>query len=66
MGKLMENKGHFRKLFKCRFILVLLIFILAVYCHPAYLTYTQNTSCKMPGGMKHKLEPRLLGEISIT
>ena len=41
-------------------------YIKAVYCHPAYLTYTQNTSCKMPGGMKHKLEPRLLGEISIT
>ena len=36
------------------------------YCHPAYLTYTQNTSCKMPGGMKHKLESRLPGEISIT
>ena len=41
-------------------------YIKAVYFHPAYLTYTQNTSCKMPGGMKHKLEPRLLGEISIT
>ena len=27
----------------------------AVYCHLAYLTYTQNTSYKMPGGMKHKL-----------
>ena len=26
------------------------------YCHPAYLTYMQNTSCKMPGWMKHKLE----------
>ena len=21
----------------------------AVYCHPAYLTYMQSTSCKMPG-----------------
>ena len=31
-----------------------------VYCHPAYLTYTQSTSCKMPGWMKHKLESRLL------
>ena len=30
-----------------------------------YLTYTQTTSCKMPGWMKHKLESRLLGEISI-
>ncbi|KAB0337234.1 hypothetical protein FD754_025295 [Muntiacus muntjak] len=37
----------------------------AVYCHPAYLTYMQNTSCEMPGWMKHKLESRLLGEISI-
>jgi len=36
------------------------------YCHPAYLTSTQRTSCKMLGWMKHKLESRLLGEISIT
>ena len=41
-------------------------YIKAVYCHPAYLTYMQNTSCEMPGWMKHKLESRLLGEISIT
>ena len=32
----------------------------AVYCHPAYLTYTQSISCKMLGWMKHKLESRLL------
>ena len=38
----------------------------AVYCHPAYLTYMQSTSCEMLGWMKHKLESRLLGEISIT
>ena len=38
----------------------------AVYCHPAYLTYMQSISCKMLGWMKHKLESRLLGEISIT
>ena len=38
----------------------------AAYCHPAYLTYMQSTSYKMPGWMKHKLESRLLGEISIT
>ena len=38
----------------------------AVYCHPAHLTYTQSTSCEMPGWMKHKLESRLPGEISIT
>ena len=30
-------------------------YIKAVYCHPAYLTYMQ-TSCEMPGRMKHKLE----------
>ena len=35
-------------------------------CHPAYLTYTQSTSYEMPGWMKHKLESRLLGEISRT
>ena len=38
----------------------------AVYCHPAYLTFMQSTSCEMPGWMKHKLKSRLLGEISIT
>ena len=38
----------------------------AVYCHPAYLTSMQSTSCKMPGWMKHKLESRLQGEISIN
>ena len=37
-----------------------------VYCHPAYLTYMQSTSCEMPGWMKHKLESGLLGEISLT
>ena len=37
-----------------------------MYCHPAYLTYMHSTSCKMPGWMNHKLESRLLGEISIT
>ena len=41
-------------------------FMKAVYCHHAYLTYMQNTSCKMPGWMNHKLESRLLREISIT
>ena len=38
----------------------------AVYCYPAYLTYMQSTSCKMPNWIKHKLESRLPGEISIT
>ena len=41
-------------------------YVKAVYCHLAYLTYTQSTSCEMPGWMKHKLESRLLGEVSIT
>ena len=38
----------------------------AVYCYPAYLTYMKSTSCEMRGWMKHKLESRLLAEISIT
>ena len=41
-------------------------YVKAVYCHPAYLTYMQSTSCEMPGWMKHKIESRLPGEISIT
>ena len=41
-------------------------YVKAIYHHPAYLTYMQNTSCEMLGWMKHKLELRLLGEISIT
>ena len=41
-------------------------YVKTVYCHPPYLTYMQNTLCKMPGWMKHKVESRLLGEISIT
>ena len=41
-------------------------YIKAVYRHPAYLTYMQSTSREMLGWMKHKLESRLLGEISLT
>ena len=41
-------------------------YIKAVYCHLAYLTYMQSTSCEMPGWMKPKLESRFPGEISIT
>ena len=41
-------------------------YVKAVYCHSTYLTYMQSTSCTMPGWMKHKLESRLPGEISIT
>ena len=38
----------------------------ALYCHTAYLTYMQSTSCEMPDWIKHKLESRLPGEISLT
>ena len=41
-------------------------YVKAVYFHPAYLTYMQSTSWEKLGLMKHKLESRLLGEISIT
>ena len=41
-------------------------YVKAVCCHPAYLSHMQSTSCKMLGWMKHKLESRFLGEISIT
>ena len=41
-------------------------YIKAVHCYPAYLTYMQSTSCKMPCWMNHKLESRLLGGISTT
>ena len=41
-------------------------YVKAVYCHTDYLTYMQSTSYEMPDWMKHKLESRLPGEISIT
>ena len=41
-------------------------YLKAIYCHPAYLTYMQRTSCEMLAWMKHKLESGFLGEISIT
>ena len=41
-------------------------YVKVVYCHPAYLTSMQSTSCEMLGWMKHKLELRFLGVISIT
>ena len=41
-------------------------YIKAVFCDPVHLTYMQSTSCEIPGWMRHKLESRLLGEISIT
>ena len=54
----MEGKECFGKLGK--------EYVKAVHCQLAYLTSMQSTSCKMLGWMKHKLESRLLGEISIT
>ena len=41
-------------------------YVRAVHFHPAYLTYMQSTSCEMLDWMKHKLESRFPGEISIT
>ena len=41
-------------------------YVKAVYCYPTYLTSMQSTSCEMLGWMTHKLESRLLGEISTT
>ena len=41
-------------------------YVKVVYCHPTYLTYIQSTSYKMPSCMSHKLESRILGEISTT
>ena len=41
-------------------------YIKAIYYHPAYLTCRQSTSREVLDWMKHKLESRLLGEISIT
>ena len=41
-------------------------YVKAAYCHPAYLTYMQSTSCEMLGWMNNKLKSRLSGEISKT
>ena len=41
-------------------------YVKTVFCHPAYLIYIQSTSCEIPSWMKHELESRLPGEISIT
>ena len=40
-------------------------YVKAVYHHLAYLTYMQSTAWEMLGWMKHKLESRLPGKISI-
>ena len=42
------------------------VYVKVVCCHPDYLTYIQSISCEMPDWMNHKLESRLLGEISIA
>ena len=41
-------------------------YVKATYCHPAYLTYMQSMSYTVLGWMIHKLDSRLLGEISVT
>ena len=41
-------------------------YVKAEDCNPVYLGYMQSISCEAPGWMKHKLESRLLGEISVT
>ena len=41
-------------------------YVKTVYCHPAYLNSMQSTSWETPGWMKHKLESRVPGKISIT
>ena len=41
-------------------------YVKAVYCNLAYLTSIQSTQFEMPDWMKHELESRLPGEISIT
>ena len=41
-------------------------YVKAIYCHRAYLTYMQSTSCEMLSWTKHKLESRFQGEISKT
>ena len=41
-------------------------YVKAVYRHSVYLAYMQRTSCEIPGWINHKVESRLLGQISIT
>ena len=40
-------------------------YVKAIYCHPAYLTSMQSTSCEMPGWMNHKLESKLPGDMQM-
>ena len=39
-------------------------YVMAVYCHPVYVTHMQSISSEVPRWMKHKLESRLQGEIN--
>ena len=41
-------------------------YVKAVYCHPAYLTHMQSTSCEMTSWVKLRLESRFLEEVSVT
>ena len=41
-------------------------YVKVAYCHSVYLTYMKSTSCEMLGWISHKLESKLLGEISTT
>ena len=41
-------------------------YVKAVFCHPGYIAYMQSASCEMLGWIKHKLQSRFLGEISLT
>ena len=41
-------------------------YVNAVYCHPAYLTHMQSTSCEMLDWMKHKLESIKTAERNIN
>ena len=41
-------------------------YVKAMYCHPAYLAFIQSKSYEMLSWMKHNLESRFPGEISIT
>ena len=38
-------------------------YVKAVYCHPAYLTHMQSTSCKMLGWMRHKIARRNINNL---
>ena len=42
------------------------MYVKALYCHPAYLTYMLSSSCEMLSWMKDRLESRLPGEIPTT